>query len=357
MSTSSGPSLTVAPYGQLPDGRQVTAYTLDSGNGMRMTALDLGGIVSSLEVPDRNGRAGNVVLGLERLCDYVGAQRNFGALVGRVANRIAQASFDLDGRTWQLDANEGPNTLHGGPAGLASRTWAVHAGPSDAQSVSIVLAHTSDHLDGGFPGRLEVEVTYTVGMDHSWRIAYAARTDRSTVINLTHHAYFNLAGGGSALDHEMMIAASRYLRVDAQLIPIRAADVEGTPFDFRSPQLISGRIRFDHEQIARARGFDHTWIMDGSPAGDLVLAARLTDPASGRFMNVETTEPGLQFYTGNFLDGTVRGSQGRLYRQGDGICLETQHFPDSPRRKDFPSVELRPGKEFRSTTIYRFGAR
>lgn len=350
------PSLAAAPYGQLPDGRQVTAYTLDSGNGMRLTTLDLGGIVSSLEVPDRNGRAGNVVLGLARLADHVGAQRNFGALVGRVANRIAQASFDLDGQTWQLDSNEGPNTLHGGPSGLATRSWRVQAGACDAESVSIVLSHTSKHLEGGFPGRLAVEVSYTVGIDHSWRIAYAARTDMTTVVNLTHHAYFNLAGGGSALEHGIMIAASRYLPVDAQLLPVREADVAGTPFDFRSAQLISDRIRCNHEQIALARGFDHTWIMDRPAPEGLFLAATLKDPASGRSMDVETTEPGLQFYSGNFLDGAVRGSQGRLYRQGDGLCLETQHYPNSPRRKEFPSVELRPGQEFRSTTIYRFSS-
>lgn len=353
---STYPSLDAAPYGQLPDGRQVTAYTLDSGNGMRLTTLDLGGIVSCLEVPDHNGRARNVVLGLARLSDYVGAQCNFGALVGRVANRIAQASFDLDGQNWQLDANEGPNTLHGGRTGLATRLWCVKAGTCDAETVSVVMSHTSEHLDGGFPGRLAVEVTYTVRVDHSWRIEYAARTDRTTVLNLTHHAYFNLAGGGSALDHEIMIAATRYLPVDAQLLPIREADVAGTPFDFRSPQSISCRIRCDHEQIALARGFDHTWIMDRPPSGGLVLAATLKDPASGRFMNVETTEPGLQFYSGNFLDGAVRGSESRLYRQGDGICLETQHYPNSPRRKDFPSVVLKPGQDFRSTTIYRFGS-
>lgn len=352
---SSRPSLAAAACGELPDGRQVTAYTLDSGNGMRLTALDLGGVVRALEVPDRHGRAGNVVLGLARLADHVGAQRNFGALVGRFANRIAGASFVLDGQTWRLDANESGNTLHGGANGFASRFWTVQAGRCDAESVSIVLAHTSEHLDGGFPGKLTVEVTYTVGIDHSWRIAYAARTDRPTVLNLTHHAYFNLAGGGSALGHELTIAASRYLPVDAQLIPLHEAAVEGTPFDFRSPQALGGRIRCEDEQIARARGFDHNWIIDRDSAAGLVRAATLRDPASGRFMHVETTEPGLQFYSGNFLDGSVRGAGGVLYRQGDGLCLETQHYPDSPRRQDFPPVELRPDQVFQSTTIYRFG--
>lgn len=352
---TSRPSLAMASAGQLPDGRAVTAYTLDSGNGMRLTALDLGGIVTSIEAPDHNGSACNVVLGLDRLSDYVTRQRNFGALVGRYANRIAQASFVLNGETWQLEANDGTNTLHGGPAGLATHLWSVQAGLQTAECVSIVLKLTSEHLDGGFPGRLEVEVTYTVARDHSWRIDYVARTDRLTVINLTHHAYFNLAGGGSVLDHTLSIDARRYLPVDAQLLPLDEAAVDGTPFDFRSPQTIGERIRCSHEQIVQARGFDHNWILDREPAAGLAHAATLKDPASGRQMTVETTEPGLQFYTGNFLDGAVRGASS-LYRQGDGLCLETQHYPNSPRRPDFPSVELNAGQEFRSTTVYRFSA-
>ena len=352
----SPPSLSVSPYGQLPDGRRVSAYTLDSGNGMQLTMLDLGGIVTSLEVPDRTGRKGNVVLGLARLADHVEGQRNFGALVGRYANRIGRASFVLEGRTWQLDANEGSNTLHGGSSGFATQLWSVQPGPLHAERVSVVLARTSEHLEGGFPGRITVSATYTVGVDHSWRIDYTARTDRSTVVNLTHHAYFNLAGTGSALEHELMIAASNYLAVDGQLLPTRSEPVADTPFDFRSSQRLADRIRCDHPQIALARGFDHNWIIDRPANAGLVVAARLKDPASGRSMTVESTEPGLQFYSGNFLDGAVRGTAGRLYRQGDGLCLETQHFPDSPRRKDFPPVELRPGQEFQSTTIYRFGA-
>lgn len=323
---------------------------------MQLTALDLGGIVTSLQVPDRTGGSGNVVLGLARLADHVEDHSNFGALVGRYANRIGGAGFVLDGQAWQLDANEGRNTLHGGSSGFATRLWSVRAGPLDADKVSLVLTHTSEHLEGGFPGRLTVAATYTVGVDHSWRIDYRARTDRNTVVNLTHHAYFNLAGEGSALDHELMIAASNYLAVDAQLLPTRPEPVAGTPFDFRSPHRLSDRLRRDHPQIALARGFDHNWIIDRHGHSGLVMAARLSDPASGRFMTVESSEPGLQFYSGNFLDGAVRGSAGKLYRQGDGLCLETQHFPDSPRRQDFPSVELRPGEDFESTTIYRFGA-
>lgn len=349
------PSITVAPAGALPDGRQVTAYTLNSGNGLRLTALDLGGIVTAIETPDRHGNSCNVVLSLERLADYVARQRNFGALVGRCANRIAQASFELDGETWNLDANECGNTVHGGPTGFAMRLWSVAAGPRDAQSVSMVLRLVSEHMDCGFPGRLDVEVRYTVSTDHGWRIDYRAHTDRVTVANLTHHAYFNLAGGGTALDHVLSIAASRYLQVDARLLPLQPAPVAGTPFDFRATQSIAAAVRRSDPQLARARGFDHTWILDRGDATGLVHAATLKDPASGRFMTVDTTEPGLQFYTGNFLDGSVRGARA-LIRQGDGVCLETQHFPNSPRRPDFPPVTLRPGETFASTTVYRFGA-
>lgn len=347
-----------APYGRLSDGRLVTAYTLDNGEDLRLTVLDLGGIVVSLEVPDRSGRQANVVLALARLDDYVESQVNFGALVGRYANRIGNASFVLGGQTWRLSQNEGANTLHGGKGGFAGHLWSAQncSAADEDDSVSLLLTHTSEHLDQGFPGRLRASVKYTVTKDRTWRIDYAATTDRPTVINLTHHAYFNLAGGGSALEHELTIPASRYLAVNAQLLPTLIDSVAGTPFDFRAPTRISRPISQTHEQIALAGGFDHNWIIDRAGTEGLAVMARLRDPTSGRVMVVESTEPGLQFYSGNFLDGTHYGTHGSLLRRGDGICLETQHFPDSPRRPEFPSVILLPEAEFQSTTIHRFSA-
>lgn len=348
-----------APYGLLSDGRRVTAYTLDNGADLRLTVLDLGGVVTALEVPDRNGNMANVVLGLAKLDDYIESQVNFGALVGRYANRIGNASFVLDGQTWRLSENEGANTLHGGKHGFGSQIWSVQCGREGKEdgSASILLTHTSEHLDQGFPGRLRVAVRYTVTADRAWRIDYAATTDLPTVINLTHHAYFNLAGSGSALEHELMIPASRYLAVDAQLLPTLIADVEDTPFDFRAPTGLSQSIGRSHEQIALAGGFDHNWIIDLASTEGPRLMAQLRDPASGRMMVVESTEPGLQFYSGNFLNGTVCGNHGSLLRRGDGLCLETQHYPNSPRRAEFPSVRLMPHQEFKSTTIHRFTAR
>lgn len=324
---------------------------------MRLTVLDLGGIVTSLEVPDRYGQPANVVLGLAKLDDYVQAHVNFGALVGRYANRIGNAGFDLDGQTWRLSQNEGANTLHGGKEGFASHLWSVQICPEgDEGSVSVLLTHVSEHLDQGFPGRLQVSVRYTVTADRTWRIDYAATTDRPTVINLTHHAYFNLAGGGSALDHELTIPASRYLAVDAKLLPTAIENVVGTPFDFKAPTRIARSMAQAHEQIDLAGGFDHNWIIDRPGKRGMALMAHLRDPTSGRVMVVESTEPGLQFYSGNFLDSTVYATHGSLLRRGDGLCLETQHFPDSPRRPEFPSVSLLPGEEFRSSTIHRFSA-
>lgn len=350
--------VSTAPYGRLSDGRLVTAYTLDNGVDMRLTVLDLGGIVTALEVPDRCGQPANVVLALARLDDYVEAQVNFGALVGRYANRISNASFVLDGQTWQLSQNEGANTLHGGKDGFASHLWSVQVSPEgdNEECASVLLTHTSEHLDQGFPGRLQVSVKYTVTADRTWQIDYGATTDRPTVINLTHHAYFNLAGGGSALEHELTIPASRYLAVGPQLLPTAIENVAGTPFDFRAPTCISRSIGQAHEQIDLARGFDHNWIIDRAGIKGPAVMAQLRDPTSGRVMVVESTEPGLQFYSGNFLDSTVCGTRGSLLRRGDGLCLETQHFPDSPRRPEFPSVSLLPDEEFRSTTIHRFSA-
>ena len=346
------------PWGTMADGRAVMEHTLDNGRGLRLSVINYGGIVTSLHCPDRAGRHGNVVLGFATLADYVERNPNFGILVGRYANRIAGGAFALDGQTHRLAQNDGTNTLHGGPGGFGKRWWEIETLPPAADgSVALVLSLDSADGDQGFPGRLQATVRYTVATDDSWRIDYRATTDRPTVVNLSHHGYFNLAGAGSALDHELTLHASRYTTIDERLIPIDIADVGGTPFDFRRPTRIGERIRDDSEQLLRARGYDHNWVLDGpdgSARGGLQRAARLAERGSGRVLEIETSEPGVQFYSGNFLDGRLRGASSKAYRQGDGVCLETQHFPDSPNRPDFPSTVLRPGEVFTSSTVYRF---
>lgn len=346
-------------FGRMPDGRVVHEHTLDNGRGMTLSAINFGGIVTSIRVPDRHGRSGNVVLGFSNLADYLERNPNFGVIVGRYANRIAGARFELDGVQYLLDRNEGPNSLHGGAHGFARQWWAIReTGPDASGAVGLQLRYTSADGEGGYPGRLEVEVRYTLTPRNVWRIDWRASTDRSTVLNLTHHDYFNLAGSGSALEQRLRLAASRFLAVDSELIPLRAEAVDGTPFDFRRSTRVADRIRDGAPQLARARGYDHCWILDRSEErGDgLTFAARLDDDASGRWLEIETTEPAVQFYAGNRLDGGLLGSNGALYRQGDGLCLEPQHYPDAPNRPDFPSTVLRPGAVFSSSTCYRFGS-
>ncbi|NML45078.1 galactose mutarotase [Ramlibacter sp. G-1-2-2] len=321
-------------------------YHLDNGAGLALSVINRGGIVTGLQVPDRHGRLANVVLGLPTVADYEKPHPHLGALVGRYANRIAHGRFAIDGHNYQLPQNNGQNTLHGGPEGFGRRWWEVT--PHGSSSLELRLA--SEDGDQGFPGRLEVQVRYTLTPRNEWRIDYQARCDRATVVNLTNHSYFNLAGGGSVLDHTLTLAAQRYCAVDASLIPESVEMVAGTPFDFRTATRIGERIREPHPQLLRARGYDHNWVLDGE---GLRFAARVEEPTSGRVMEVLTTEPGVQFYTGNFLDGTLAGRDGVL-RQSDGLCLETQHFPDSPNHPDYPSTLLRPGETFHSTTVYRF---
>ena len=353
-----GAAISRRDFGRLTDGRTVHEYTLDNGAGLMLRAINLGGIVTALEVPGRDGSAGNVVLGFAALADYETRNPHFGTIVGRHANRIANGRFMLDGESFQLQRNDGAHSLHGGPGGFGTRWWDVEPLPVAADgSVAIDLSLVSEHGDQGYPGRLEVRVRYTLTSRSEWRIDYRAQCDRSTVVNLTHHDYFNLAGGGSVLGHRLQIASSRYCAVDAGLIPEALVEVEGTPFDFRTPTPIGARIRQLHPQLLRARGYDHNWAVDAwdAAAPALRFAARLEDPASGRTMDIETTEPGLQFYSGNFLDGTLPGSSGLALRQGDGLCLETQHFPDAPNQHAFASTVLRPGETRTSTTLHRFG--
>jgi aldose 1-epimerase len=343
-------SCSVRAYGRLPDGRAVHEYRLDNGRGLVLTALDWGGIVTGLWLPDAAGRSDNVVLGLADLDAYLsGAGTYLGVIAGRYANRIAGATFELDGRRHHLSANNGAHCLHGGPGGFHSQLWQATAeAPADG-AVSLRLELASPDGDQGFPGALRMQVRYTLGEDMSWRIDYEASCDRATVVNPTSHAYFNLAGAesGPALGQQLTLHASRYTEADATGIPIAHRSVEGTPFDFRRERAIGEDV-----------GYDHNWLLDHPLDGALHAAARLRDPASGRCMDVLTTEPAIQFYAGTWMDGSLTSPGGRPYTRGAGICLETQHSPDSPNRPvgpDWPSTVLRPGEVFRSTTLHRFG--
>lgn len=342
------------PYGTTSDGKAIERYTLSNASGMEVTIITYGGIITSIRVPDRSGQLANVTLGFDNLADYETKSPFFGAITGRYANRIANASFTLDGKKYELPVTQPPNTLHGGKKGFDKRVW-----KASPQNGSLALSYVSPDGEEGFPGTLDTTVTYTLTADNKIRIDYHATTNAPTVVNLTNHGYFNLAGegSGSIYDHILMINADRYTPVDQNLIPTgELATVAGTPFDFRLPKAIRPGQRSSHQQIVFARGYDHNFVLNRESLSDdaLGLAARVYEPTSGRIMEVWTTEPGVQFYAGNFLDATLVGASGRLYRQSDGLALETQHFPDSPNQPSFPSTVLRPGETFRSTTIYRF---
>ncbi|MEV6781549.1 aldose epimerase family protein [Streptomyces sp. NPDC051098] len=345
-------------FGRLADGTKVYRWSLANG-GTRLKVLSYGGIVQSLEIPDRHGRYKNVSLGFDTLEEYVASSPYFGALIGRYGNRIAKGRFTLDGKAHQVSVNDGENSLHGGSKGFDKRAWNVESFTSGSD-IGLVLHYTSVDGEMGYPGTLRVKVTYTLTRRGDWRVDYAATTDKATVVNLTSHIYWNLAGegSGSVHDHELSIDASRYTPVDSGLIPTGAlAKVAGTPFDYRRPKTVGEDIRVAHQQLLYGQGYDHNWVLDKGRTTAPQQIATLRDPASGRILDIATTEPGLQFYSGNFLDGTLVGSGGTIHRQGDALCLETQHFPDSPNQPSFPSTVLRPGDTLRSTTVHRFSAR
>jgi aldose 1-epimerase len=355
---TAGPAVTREPFGVTPAGEQVERYTLSNGH-MRVRILTYGGILQSIEVPDRRGRLGNVTLGFDNLAGYVARSPYFGAITGRYANRIAGGRFTLDGVAYDLPVNNAPNSLHGGTTGFDKHVWG--ATPlRDRDGVGLRLTFTSPAGDQGYPGTLNTTVTYRLTRDNGIRMDYLATTDAATVVNLTNHAYFNLAGegSGSVEGHRLLLNAKRYTPVDATLIPTGTLDaVAGTPMDFTRPTAIGARIRDGFPQLVIGRGYDHNYVLDRRDNGytRLELAARATDPVTGRELSILTTEPGIQFYSGNFLDGTLIGTSGRTYRQGDGFALETQHYPDSPNHANFPSTVLRPGQVYRSTTVYQFG--
>lgn len=345
-------------FGKLPDGRQVELYTLTNANGARARIMTYGGILVSLEVPDRSGRLDDVTLGFDNLQAYLKGHPYFGALVGRYGNRIGKGAFTLDGVTYQLAKNNDENHLHGGIKGFDKVLWDAEPAKED-NAVGVRLSYLSKDGQENYPGNLACTVIYTLTNDDELKISYQATTDKATPINLTHHSYFNLAGQGNSdiLGHEMMLNADRFTPVDKGLIPTgELRPVKGTPMDFTEPTAIGARIEQDDEQLKFGGGYDHNWVLNKND-DSLTLAARVYEPTTGRVMEVYTTEPGIQFYSGNFLDGTITGKGARVYKHRYGFCLETQHFPDSPNKPNFPSVILRPGEKYTHLTVFKFSVR
>jgi len=342
------------------EGAPVDLYTLRNAQGMEARITNYGGIVISLKVPDRTGQFGDVVLGFDTLADYLSpayAKSNpyFGALIGRYGNRIGGARFRLAGQEYKLAANNGPNHLHGGVKGYDKVLW--EARPREGEEPALELHYLSKDGEEGYPGNLDITAVYTLTRDNGLKVDFTATTDKETVVNLTPHSYFNLAGHGDILGHEVMIRSARTTPVDSGLIPTgELRPVQGTPFDFNTPTAIGARIEQNDQQLKFGKGYDHNWVID-KPAGELGLMARVQEPTTGRVLEVLSTEPALQFYSGNFLDGTLKGKGGWVYQFRNGFCMEPQHYPDSPNKPEFPSTSLKPGETYRNTIIYRFSTK
>lgn len=345
-------------FGKATDGQDVSLFTLQNASGMKATLTNYGGIVTSLYVPDRNGNFDDVVLGYSTIDGYLKEHPYFGALIGRYGNRIGKGRFKLDGVEYKLATNNGENHLHGGVKGFDKVVWVGEPVKEDS-AVGVKFSYLSKDGEEGYPGNLSCAVTYWLTKNNELQIQYRATTDKATTVNLTHHGYFNLAGQGKGdiLGHQLEIFADRFTPVDKGLITTgELRPVAGTPMDFTQPHTIGERIGASDEQLKYGLGYDHNWVLN-SNSGSLAIAARVTEPATGRVMEVWTTEPGIQFYCGNFLDGTLTGKEGRVYNYRYGLCLETQHFPDSPNKPDFPSTTLRPGDTYSTETVYRFSTK
>ena len=345
-----------APYGTTQGGQAVEIFTMTNEHGLRVRFLSLGGVITEIDVRDRAGRLDDIVLGLNNLREYETLPGHFGAITGRYANRIGGAQFTLGGQTYHLIANNGPNTLHGGPNALDRQVWTVTP-LTMPDGVAATLSYMSPDGDQNFPGTLTTHVNYTLTNDDVLQIAYVASTDKDTVINFTNHSYFNLAGNGSGsvADQLLLVSADRYTPTGPDQIPTgEIAPVEGTPLDFRQMMPIGARLHSAFQQMVYAHGYDHNFVLNKGPGDGVTFAARGYDPRTGRVIDCFTTEPGVQVYTSNGMNGSVVGSSGTTYRQTEGFTLETQHFPDSPNKPNFPTTELKPGQDFRSTTIFRF---
>jgi aldose 1-epimerase len=342
-------------FGKTADGQEVELYTLSNANGVETEIATYGGIVVSIKVPDRNGKIDDVALGFDTLDGYLKGHPFFGALVGRYSNRIGKAKFALNGKEYKLAVNNGENTLHGGTKGFDKVVWKARP-VTVKDGVALELSYLSKDGEEGYPGNLSVKVVYTLTNNNELKIDYSATTDQDTVVNLTNHSYFNLAGQGNGdiLGHQIQINADRFTPVDSGLIPTgELRSVKSTPFDFTQLTAIGARVNQDDEQLKLGKGYDHNFVINGK-AGTLRLAAKVVEPATGRVMEVLTTEPGVQLYIGNFLDGSLKGKEGKVYGARYGFCLETQHFPDSPNKPDFPSTVLKKGGRYQTTTVYKF---
>lgn len=349
-------SITKSPFGQA-DGKAVDLYTLRNSHGAEAQICNYGGIVTSLKVADKSGKFTDVVLGYDNLDGYIKSTPYFGALVGRYGNRIANAKFKLDGKEYTLAQNNGVNSLHGGVKGFDKVVWAAKSMLTKS-GPALELNYTSKDGEEGFPGNLKVTAVYTLTEDSALRVDFTATTDADTHCNLTHHSYFNFAGKGDVLNHVVQINADRFTPVDGSLIPTGTLQpVKETPFDFTTPTLVGARIKNDDAQLKLGNGYDHNWVLNKPKAGELTLAATVTEATSGRVMEVWTTEPGMQFYSGNFLDGTITGKGGWTYQFRDGFCMEPQHYPDSPNQPGFPTTVLKPGQTYKNTIIYKFSVR
>lgn len=345
--------ITREPFGKTKDGTPVEIFTLRNEKGAEVRISNYGGLIISLKVPDRNGQSGDVVLGYDNLDSYIKETPYFGAMIGRYGNRIAKGKFTLDGTEYTLATNNGPNALHGGIKGFDKVVWEPRVLASDA-GPALELHYVSKDGEEGYPGNLSVTAVYTLTDDNGVKLEYTATTDKDTVVNLTQHSYFNLSGKGDILKHVVMIPADKFTPVDSTLIPTgELRPVEGTPFDFRKPTPIGARINQIDEQLKFGNGYDHNWVVN-KPMGQFGLMARVYDPDSGRVLEVLSTEPGLQFYTGNFLDGSITGKGGWVYQFRNGFCMEPQHFPDSPNQPNFPSVVLKPGQVYHNTIEFKF---
>jgi aldose 1-epimerase len=350
----------VTDFGTTKEGNVIHRYVLRNEKGVEAVVIDFGAALVSLKIPDRNGKTADVVLGYDNLEGYEQDKSFFGASIGRYGNRIAKGEFTLDGSVYRLPKNDGPNSLHGGGKGFNKRIWSGQD-RSTADARVLELTYTSQDGEEGYPGTLRVKITYTLPAEsNQLQIDYSAGTDKNTVVNLTNHSYFNLSGVSNReiLDHQLALHARKFTPVDSTLIPTgELRPVEGTPFDFTKATAIGSRIDQADEQLKFGKGYDHNWVLDGDGRKGVQLAAEVYEPTSGRVLEVLTTEPGVQFYSGNFLDGTVRGKGEQPYGHRTGFCLETQHFPDSPNHPNFPSTEVEPGTEYRSTTVFRFAVR